>query len=561
MGRHSRPKRSRIADRNPLRIGSAFRATAVALLAVVGGICLALWSTMATAMKLVAATVLIMGGTNHPLGVPPDTQTFVNNYVAGAQNNYLGPGGFCPVSGCGTVVAVITPEQFAPIYGSTTFDQSVAQGLSNLDACVSGSANCVTNPAVPGTSSPPYAGPFVIFGYSQSATVATLEKAKLAAEPNPPAASFFLLENPNRPDGGILARAPGVTIPILGVTFSGPTPTDTPFPTIDVARQYDGVADAPLNPLNLLADVNAVLGYVELHGSAPGLSLSDAQFQGQYGDTSYYLIPTPVLPLLMPLGQLGVPAPILAALDAPLRVLVEAGYNRTISPGQPTPFNLLYFPNPIALAVNLVVSIPTGIDNGLAELGLGRPLGTQVPGPYGVGGPPVDPPGPPGPAPAPLTSTLTSTSSIAAVSTTASPVSLSSVTTNANAPTADTTPSPQVAKTTSSPPSPAVTPPSQPAIVEQNVSSTAPLTGSTTKPSPTTTAATGSTTPSTSATSTSSTSTSSTAGTSTSTAGTSTGTASNSATTSSSGSSSSSTSSSGSSSSSTSSSGSSKSPK
>ena len=336
MGRHSQPKRNRaaaaatsgrgIADRNPWPMGSVFRSAAVALLAVAGGICLAFWSTMTTAMKLVAATVLIMGGTNHSLAVPPDTQTFVNNYVAGAQNNYLGPGGFCPLTGCGTVVAVVTPEQFAPIYGSTTFDKSVAQGLSNLDACVSGSANCVTNPAVPGTSSPPYTGPFVIFGYSQSATVATLEKAKLAAEPNPPATSFFLLENPNRPDGGILARAPGLTIPILGVTFSGPTPTDTSFPTIDVARQYDGVADAPLNPLNLLADVNAVIGYAELHGSAPSLSLSDAQFQGQYGDTSYYLIPTPVLPLLMPLGSLGVPAPILAALDAPLRVLVEAGY-------------------------------------------------------------------------------------------------------------------------------------------------------------------------------------------------------------------------------------------
>ena len=409
---------------------------------------------------------------------------------------------------------------------------------------------------MPGTSSPPYAGPFVIFGYSQSATVATLEKAELAAEPNPPAASFFLLENPNRPNGGILARAPGVTIPILGVTFSGPTPTDTAFPTIDVARQYDGVADAPLNPLNLLSDLNAVIGYVELHGSAPGLSLSDAQFQGQYGDTSYYLIPTPVLPLLMPLSQLGVPAPILAALDAPLRVLVEAGYDRTISPGQPTPFNLLYFPNPIALAVNLVVSIPTGIDNGLSEMGLGRPLGTQVPGPYGVGGPPVDPPGPPGPAPAPLTSTLsstvastvTSTSSPAPATTTASPVSLSSSTTNANVPTTDTTSAPQVAQTTSSPPSPAVTPPSQPAIVGQNVSTTAPLTGSTAKPSPTTTAATGSTTlpttsmptpsTSTSSISTSSISTSSTgASTSTSSAGTSSGTASNSSSTSSSGSS------------------------
>ena len=69
-----------------------------------------------------------MGGTGHPLSVPPDTQPFVDSYVAEAQNNSIVPGGFCPMTGCATVVAVVTPEQFFPIFGSATFDQSVAQG-------------------------------------------------------------------------------------------------------------------------------------------------------------------------------------------------------------------------------------------------------------------------------------------------------------------------------------------------------------------------------------------------------------------------------------------------
>ena len=68
---------------------------------------------------------------------------------------------------------------------------------------------------------------------------------------------------------------------------------------------------------------------------------------------------------------------------------MEAAYDRTISPGQPTAWNPLYFPNPIKLASNLVVSIPVGLDNALEDtIGI-RPFGTQRPGPYGVGGPDV----------------------------------------------------------------------------------------------------------------------------------------------------------------------------
>ena len=69
------------------------------------------------------------------------------------------------------------------------------------------------------------------------------------------------------------------TVPILGVTFSGATPTQTaggPPPeravnitTYDVARQYDGVADAPTNPLNVVADANAIMGFALLHSQYP----------------------------------------------------------------------------------------------------------------------------------------------------------------------------------------------------------------------------------------------------------------------------------------------------
>jgi hypothetical protein len=103
-----------------------------------------------------------------------------------------------------------------------------------------------------------------VYGYSQSATVATVatvEKRFLAQNPVPgTTVGFNLIANPNRPDGGILERFAGLYIPIVGVTFNGATPTDTGMPTVDVAREYDGWADFPTNPLNPLADVKAGLG-------------------------------------------------------------------------------------------------------------------------------------------------------------------------------------------------------------------------------------------------------------------------------------------------------------
>jgi hypothetical protein len=103
------------------------------------------------------------------------------------------------------------------------------------------------------------------------------------------------------------------------------------------------------------------------------------------------LIPTYPLPLLMPLESIPVIGfPLADTLDPPLRVIVESAYDRSAgSTGVPTPFNPLYFPNPATFGTNLLVAIPTGLDNGISDFGVGRPLGTIRPGPYGVGGQPT----------------------------------------------------------------------------------------------------------------------------------------------------------------------------
>lgn len=280
------------------------------------------------------------------------------------------------------------PASAFPLTGlsSPTADESQAIGQAQLADDVAG------DPAP------------VIFGYSQGASVITLYKRdfnQMYANPSPgtaiPQPTFVLIGNITRPNGGFFARIPGLYIPVIDLTLYGATPTETAgaapgqITTYDIVGQYDGAADFPAYPTDLLALANAALGAIYVHAQYQNLDVNDAVSQGQYGDTAYYMIPTKLLPLLQPLAQLGVPSPILAALDAPLRVLVEAGYNRTASPGQPTPAGLIPAVNPVQLGINFLRAIPTGLDDGLQQLGLGRPFGTTPAGPYGVGGPPVTP--------------------------------------------------------------------------------------------------------------------------------------------------------------------------
>lgn len=380
----------------------ATRGLTAAVVALAALLSIALLSTTTAALKLLAsgATVLVMGGTGHSLSPQQDTPAFVQDYLSSAIGNYVDPASTLGVgipTGPYNAVGVVTPEEFAPNTGTLTYDQSVALGVLNLDNCIKGTS-CNYNTDV-GSIAPAIGDAFVVYGFSQSSTIATEEKRALAAEyafGDGPDVSFVLTANGNRPNGGFLARGPaGVTIPSFlpfgGATFSGPTPTNTQYDTVDIAAQYDGWSDFPVNPLNLLADVNAMMGitYLHLGGTYDTTKLTDPGVidQGQYGDTHYYLISTPVLPVLMPLTGLPVVGRVLAdMLDPTLRVIVESAYDRSTSPGVPTSWKLTYFPNPVKFARDLAVSIPTGLDNGIEDATGTRPFGTTRPGPYGVGG-------------------------------------------------------------------------------------------------------------------------------------------------------------------------------
>ncbi|MFO7165149.1 MAG: PE-PPE domain-containing protein [Mycolicibacterium hassiacum] len=382
----------------------------VALLSVVGVV--VSW-TAAVAVQL-TATALIMGGTQHPLSPSADSPAFVSNYLTWAVAGMINPAAAAVPGGDHPQIeavdtdrrfAVVTPEEFFPVYGLTTFEKSVSQGLANLGACGRGSGDCVYNddPAV--HPAPPLDGPqpdedLVIFGYSQSAVIASLFKREVLADRDsyPGVVGFFLVANPMRPNGGILARGPqGLRIPILGIVFYGATPTDSCtdngpcYPTVDVAVQYDLLGgEAPVSLTNLPAWLNSALSYYYLHGKLQEANFAEAVYQGSHGDTDYYLVPVARLPLLMPFEGF-VPSPILTLLDAPLRAAIEAGYARDASPGQLVKWTLLPARHPVAAVVNILRAIPVGIDDAIAEATgdpANRPLGTApVTGPYGVGGP------------------------------------------------------------------------------------------------------------------------------------------------------------------------------
>jgi hypothetical protein len=379
---------------------------ALALLSVVG---LALAWTATTVVQL-AATALVMGGTDHPLSASGDDRDYIENYLDNAVTLFINPAfgtptgtGGDPIAGVGDDddrYAVTYPASFFPVFGSQTFDSSVGAGRGNLNGCVRGTG-CTYNEDVADPASPqvPPGPDFVAFAYSQSAVVASLAKKDLIAER--PAdgtdVSFFLLANPMRPNGGILSRGPeGLTIPIVGVTFYGATPTDSCetgecYETVDVAAQYDGLGgDAPVGITNLLAVANAALGYYYLHGDLQNGNFDEARYQGSYGDTDYYIVPARRLPILMPFESF-VPSPILTLLEAPLKAAIEAGYARDVSPGVATKVGLLPFTNPVQAIVNMIKAIPVGVDDAIAEASRdpdNRPLGTApVTSPFGVGGP------------------------------------------------------------------------------------------------------------------------------------------------------------------------------
>jgi PE-PPE domain len=376
------------ATRIPVSMGAA-------VLVVTATVLLAPASTVSPALKLSAdSTALILGRTSVP--TPNDA------YVEIVKNQYIGPTHPGQVI---NYVAVTTPQEFWPltallfrlpglalgprdIWGlggpgwpnepwwklsglfDLTIDQSLDAGVTDLEQAMAEHGN----------------DNLVIYGYSQGAGVANIEKRKLAEQypvgTTAPDIDFVLGGDPNLPNGGVASRFSGLYLPFLGWTFNGPAPTDTQFDTTVIVRQYD-IEDFPLYPLNIVADLNALLGAVYVHfygfdvSLAPDPSTSPS-IQSQHGDTTYYFFPTADLPLFGPLRTLGVPEAVIDVVEPFFRVLVELGYDRSIPLWESTPARLFPTLDPGKVAADLVNAIGEGVNNAAALVGSPAPLSSPA---------------------------------------------------------------------------------------------------------------------------------------------------------------------------------------
>ncbi|BBX66561.1 PE-PPE domain-containing protein [Mycolicibacterium psychrotolerans] len=167
--------------------------------------------------------------------------------------------------------------------------------------------------------------PIVIYAYSNGAQIAQHWITNHSEDADAPPAenvTFILMGNSTRKYGGADNEF-GVSQP-------------SQYHVIDIAREYDPVADFPDNPLNLLALANALSGFITLHDYRD-VDINDPNnIVWDEGNTTYVLVPTENLPLLNPLRLVGLNA-LADQLNGPLKEIVDTGYDRSYIPEDARP--------------------------------------------------------------------------------------------------------------------------------------------------------------------------------------------------------------------------------
>jgi hypothetical protein len=245
-------------------------------------------------------TALLMGGT----GIPQPSQL----YLDAADELFLEPRGFT-----GTLQSLFTPENASPTsesQGEQILDSTILQKVDSGDVTAQ--------------------NPLVVFGYSQSASIATAVMRELAGQGVPSSdVHFVLIGDPDNPVGG--SELSGSLSPQY-LQANVATPNDL-YPTDVYTHEYDGVADSPKYPIDFLSDLNASIGFIYEHGTYLSLTpeqISDAiQLPTSAADTmvNYYIIPAESLPLLDPLRLIPIVGqPLYDLLEPDTKILVNLGY-------------------------------------------------------------------------------------------------------------------------------------------------------------------------------------------------------------------------------------------
>jgi hypothetical protein len=246
-------------------------------------------------------TALLMGGTS----IPQPSQL----YLDAADTLYLQPRGFS-----GTLQSLFTPEDASPTSetrGEQILDSTILQKFDSGDVSAQ--------------------NPLVVFGYSQSASISSDVMRELAGQGVPSDdVHFVLIGDPDNPAGGSEIVNSNLSPEYIAANVA--TPNDL-YPTDVYTHEYDGVADFPKYPINLLSDLNAALGFIYEHGTYLSLTpeqIADAiQLPTTAADTmvNYYIIPAESLPVLDPLRLIPIIGqPLYDLLEPDAKILVDLGY-------------------------------------------------------------------------------------------------------------------------------------------------------------------------------------------------------------------------------------------
>ncbi len=179
-------------------------------------------------------------------------------------------------------------------------------------------------------------GDVVIIGESMGSMVAWRVAAELAEDPPPGNVRVVLIAPPEVGVGEYFKE--GTYIPILNYRIT--RIAESPYPTTVVIGEYDGWADPPDRPWNLVSSANALAGIVYVHGPpifSVDLDEVDA-VKTEDGNVTTYFVSTPNLPLTQVFRDVGVPDALVDKADDVLRPVVDAGYVRHDQPGDTRPY-------------------------------------------------------------------------------------------------------------------------------------------------------------------------------------------------------------------------------
>jgi diacyltrehalose acyltransferase len=233
--------------------------------------------------------------------------------------------------------------------------ESVAIGSDNLDAAVRSDS-----------------GPARAVGLSEGTLVLDATQQRLANDPSAPPPdqlSFAMFADPAGSHGfGKSALAalfpPGTFIPLIDYTM--PEPVESQYHTTRVVGAYDGLADFPDRPDNLVSLANALFGAGIVHTPVAFTTPANVPPQNiktttnsRGGTTTTYLVPSQHLPLTLPLRYLGLPPETVDQIDAVLQPMADAGYSRNDDPSS-APTNV----DPVSGMDPLVAMDPTSRGTG-----------------------------------------------------------------------------------------------------------------------------------------------------------------------------------------------------